>query len=343
MEAAYGYNVPNLLIDHAMRNPHITAGFWRGVNTNQNAVYMESFMDELADAAGQDPLAFRMKLLKPKWAAVLKAAADKAGYGKPLPAGHFHGLAQVMGYGSYVAGVAEVSVSADGALKIHKITAATNCGHVVNPAQIERQVAGSFAYGLSAALYGEITVKDGAVEQTNFDSYNIMRIDEMPKVETVLVPTARLLGRRRRAHHRRGRARGAERHRPGDRQARAQPAADASRAEEGVMRHRLLLPVLASALSAGRPGPGGRRGPARRQFVHGLPRGQADSPIRSSRASPAARPPTSSSSCASIAAAPGRPPSWAASPRASTISRSTPSRPGSPRSRSRPWRHGAPS
>ncbi|MGQ0582978.1 MAG: molybdopterin cofactor-binding domain-containing protein [Reyranella sp.] len=194
VEAAYGYNVPNLLIDHAMRNPHITAGFWRGVNTNQNAVYMESFMDELADAAGQDALAFRMKLLKPKWAAVLKAAADKAGYGKPLPAGHFHGLAQVMGYGSYVAGVAEVSVNPDGQLKIHKITAATNCGHVVNPAQIDRQVAGSFAYGLSAALYGEITVKDGAVEQTNFDSYNMMRIDEMPHVETVLVPTGDFWG-----------------------------------------------------------------------------------------------------------------------------------------------------
>jgi isoquinoline 1-oxidoreductase beta subunit len=189
VEATYGYNVPNLLIDHAMRNPHITAGFWRGVNTNQNAVYMECFMDELAEAAGQDPLEFRMKLLKPKWAAVLKAAADKAGYGKKLPDGHFHGIAQIMGYGSYVAGVAEVSVSPDGVLKIHKITAATNPGHVVNPAQIERQVAGSFAYGLSAALYGEITVKNGAVEQTNFDSYNVMRMDEMPEVETVLVPT----------------------------------------------------------------------------------------------------------------------------------------------------------
>ena len=188
-EAAYGYNVPNLLIDHAMRNPHITPGFWRGVNVNQNAVYMECFMDELAEAAGQDPLAFRMKLLKPKWAAVLKAAADKAGYGKPLPEGHFHGISQVMGYGSYVAGVAEVSVSPEGHLKIHKITAATNPGHVVNPAQIERQVAGSFVYGLSAVLYGEITVKDGAVEQTNFDSHNVMRIDEMPRVETVLVPT----------------------------------------------------------------------------------------------------------------------------------------------------------
>ena len=189
VEAAYGYDIPNLMIDHAMRNPHIPAGFWRGVNVNQNAVYMECFMDELAAAAGQDPLAFRLKILKPKWAAVLKAAADKAGYGKPLPAGHFHGIAQVMGYGSYVAGIAEVSVSPEGMLKIHKITAATNCGHVVNPAQIERQVAGSFAYGLSAALYGEITVKDGAVEQTNLDSYNIMRLEEMPKVETVLVPT----------------------------------------------------------------------------------------------------------------------------------------------------------
>ena len=188
-EATYGYTVPNLLIDHAMRNPHIPAGFWRGVNVNQNAVYTECFMDELAEAAGQDPLAFRLKMLKPKWAAVLKAATDRAGYGKPLPEGHFHGISQVMGYGSYVAGVAEVSVGADGTLKIHKITAATNPGHVVNPAQIERQVAGSFVYGLSAALYGQITVKDGAVEQTNFDSYNVMRIDEMPEVETVLVPT----------------------------------------------------------------------------------------------------------------------------------------------------------
>ena len=120
--------MPNLLIDHAMRNPHLTPGFWRGVNTNQNAVYMECFMDELAEAAGQDPLAFRLKMLKPKYAAVLKAAGDKAGYGKQLPDGHFHGIAQIMGYGSYVAGVAEVSVSPDGVLKIHKITAATDPG-----------------------------------------------------------------------------------------------------------------------------------------------------------------------------------------------------------------------
>ena len=346
MEAAYGYNVPNLLIDHAMRNPHITAGFWRGVNTNQNAVYMESFMDELADAAGQDPLAFRMKLLKPKWAAVLKAAADKAGYGKPLPAGHFHGLAQVMGYGSYVAGVAEVSVSADGGLKIHKITAATNCGHVVNPAQIDRQVAGSFVYGLSAALYGEITVKDGAVEQTNFDSYNVMRMDEMPKVETVLVPTHDFWGGVGEPTIAVAAPAVLNAHRPRDRQARAQPAADASRAEERLHEASSAAPGAGQRIVAGQllgrgAGPGGglqaRPAPARARAAT-RPSGF---PIRSSRASPGARPPTSSSSCASIAAAPGRPPSWAASPRASTISRSTPSRPGSPRSRSRSWRHGA--
>jgi len=194
VEAAYGYTVPNLLVDHAMRNPHLTPGFWRGVNTNQNAVYMECFMDELAEAAGQDPLAFRLKMLKPKYAAVLKATAEKAGYGKPLPAGHFHGLAQIMGYGSYVAGVAEVSVSPDGVMKIHKITAGTDPGYVVNPAQVDRQVAGSFVYGLSAALYGEITVKDGAVEQTNFDSYNVMRMDEMPRVEAVHVPSGGFWG-----------------------------------------------------------------------------------------------------------------------------------------------------
>jgi len=185
-EGTYSYNVPNLLIDHAMRNPHLTAGFWRGVNLNQNTVYMESFMDELAEAAGKDPLEFRTKLMKPKNAAILKAACDKAGYGQKLPDGHFHGIAQVMGFGSYVAGVAEVSVNGDGVLRIHKITAGTDPGYAVNPWLIERQVAGSFVYGLSAALYGEITVKNGVVEQTNFDSYNVMRMDEMPEVDAVI-------------------------------------------------------------------------------------------------------------------------------------------------------------
>ena len=192
-EGEFGYNIPNVLFDHAMRNPHIRPGFWRGVNTKQNAIYTECFIDELAHAAGQDPLEFRRKMLKPKHLAVLNAAAERAGYGK-APAGTYHGLAQFMGYGSYVAACAEVSVSADGRLKIQRIVAATNPGHAVNPAQIERQVAGSFVYGLSAALYGECTVNGGAIEQTNFDSYNVMRIDEMPKVEVVIVPTGDFWG-----------------------------------------------------------------------------------------------------------------------------------------------------
>jgi isoquinoline 1-oxidoreductase beta subunit len=192
-ESAFGYDIPNLLIDHAMRNPPITAGFWRGVNTNHNAIYVECFIDELAHAAGQDPLEFRRKLLKPAHFAVLKAAADKAGYGK-APDGHFHGLSQIMGFGSYVAACAEVSVSPDGRLKVHRICAATNPGHAVNPAQIERQIAGSFVYGLSAMMYGECTVNGGAIEQTNFDTYNVMRIDEMPKVEAVIMPSGDFWG-----------------------------------------------------------------------------------------------------------------------------------------------------
>ncbi|MFC5508246.1 MULTISPECIES: xanthine dehydrogenase family protein molybdopterin-binding subunit [Hyphomicrobiales] len=195
-EASIGYTIPNLLIDHAMRNPHVPPGFWRGVNLNQNAIYLESFIDELAHAAGKDPLEFRRGLMKnhPKHLAVLNAAAEKAGWGKPLPAGVFRGICQTMGFGAYVAAVAEVSVSDDGKLKIHRIVAATDPGHVVNPAQVERQIEGSFVYGLSAALYGEITIKDGRVEQENFDTYEVMRLEAMPAVETVLVPSGGFWG-----------------------------------------------------------------------------------------------------------------------------------------------------
>ncbi|MFN3673600.1 MAG: molybdopterin cofactor-binding domain-containing protein [Bosea sp. (in: a-proteobacteria)] len=195
-EASIGYSVPNLLIDHAMRNPHVPPGFWRGVNLNQNAIYLECFMDELAHAAGKDPLEFRRGLMKnhPKHLAVLNAAAEKAEWGKPLPAGVHRGICQTMGFGSYVAAVAEVSVSPEGKLKIHRIVAATDCGHAVNPAQIERQVEGSFVYGLSAALHGECTVKDGRIVETNFDTYNVLRMDEMPPVETVIVASGGFWG-----------------------------------------------------------------------------------------------------------------------------------------------------
>jgi isoquinoline 1-oxidoreductase beta subunit len=195
-EGAIGYDIPNVLIDHAMRNPHLTPGFWRGVNNNQNSIYLECFLDEVAHAAGQDPLAFRRKMMAkhPRHLAVLNAAAEKAEYGKPLPKGVFRGIAQQMGYGSYVAAVAEVSVSSDGLLTIHRIVGATDPGHVVNPASVERQISGSFVYGLSAILYGGCTVKDGRVEQTNFDSYNSMRMAAMPKVESVLVPSGGFWG-----------------------------------------------------------------------------------------------------------------------------------------------------
>jgi isoquinoline 1-oxidoreductase beta subunit len=187
-EAAIGYSVPNLLVDHSMRNPHVPPGFWRGVNINQNAIYLECFMDELAHAAGQDPLEFRRKLMgnHPKHLGVLNAVAERIGWGKPAPQGVHRGIAQHMGYGSYVAGAAEISMDGN-KLKIHRIVAATDPGYAVNPAQIERQVAGSFVYGLSAALYGECTVKDGHIEQTNFDTYNSMRIAEMPKVEAIVM------------------------------------------------------------------------------------------------------------------------------------------------------------
>jgi isoquinoline 1-oxidoreductase beta subunit len=195
-EASIGYSFPNLLIDHAMRNPHVPPGFWRGVNLNQNTIYLESFIDEIAFATKQDPLALRRKLMAnhPKHLAVLNAAAERAGWGKPLPAGRFLGLAQCMGFGSYVAGCAEVSVNAEGKLTVHRIVAATDSGHAVNPQQIEAQVEGSFVYGLSAALYGECTVKDGRMEQENFNTYQVLKMDEMPKVETIIMPSGGFWG-----------------------------------------------------------------------------------------------------------------------------------------------------
>ena len=199
-DATIGYTVPNLLIDHAMRNPHVPPGFWRGVNLNQNVLYVECFIDEIAQATGKDPLVLRRELMKahPKHLAVLEAVAQRVGWGRPARdvGGQkvFRGLAQCHGFGSYVAAVAEVSVSADGTLKMHRIVAATDCGHAVNPQQIEAQVEGSFVYGLSALLYGECTVKDGRIAQTNFDTYPVMRIHEMPKVETIVMPSGGFWG-----------------------------------------------------------------------------------------------------------------------------------------------------
>ena len=195
-ESAIGYTFPNLLIDHAMRNTHVPPHFWRGVMHNQNAIYLECFLDEVAHATSQDPLALRRKMMgnHPKHLAVLNAVAERIGWGSAPPARRFRGIAQQMGFGSYVAAAAEVSVSDGGVLKIHRIVAATDSGVAVNPQQIQMQVEGSFVYGLSALLYGACTVKDGAIEQTNFDTYNVLRMDEMPQVETIVMPSGGFWG-----------------------------------------------------------------------------------------------------------------------------------------------------
>jgi isoquinoline 1-oxidoreductase subunit beta len=195
-ETAIGYSVPNLLIEHSMRNPHVPPGFWRGVNVNHNAIYLECFMDELAHSIGQDPLEFRRKLMTkhPKHLAVLNAVAEKIGWGKPAPQGVYRGLSQYMGFGSYVAGAAEISVTDGNKIKVHRIVGATDPGYAVNPAQIDRQVAGSFVYGLSGLFYGGCTVKDGRIEQANFDTYDSMRIAAMPKVESIIMPSGGFWG-----------------------------------------------------------------------------------------------------------------------------------------------------
>jgi isoquinoline 1-oxidoreductase beta subunit len=197
-EGHFGYTVPNLLVDHAMRNPPVPPGFWRGVNLNHNAIYVESFIDEIAFATKQDPLALRLMATHPKPLAVLNAVAERAGWDKVAPKVNglsvHRGLAQIMGFGSYVAACAEVSVSDDGELKIHRIVAATDPGHAVNPQQIEAQVEGSFAYGLSAALFGECTVKGGRMEQENFHTYPVVRMEHMPAVETLTLPSGGFWG-----------------------------------------------------------------------------------------------------------------------------------------------------
>ncbi len=195
-EFAFQYSIPNLLIDHAMRNTHVPPGFWRGVNINQNCIYVECFMDELAQAAGQDALAFRQKLMSkhPKALAVLNAVAEKIGWGKPAPEGVHRGLAHFHAFNSYVAAAAEISVKGGNEIKVHRLIGATDCGHAVNPAQIDRQVSGSFVYGLSGVFMQECTVRDGRIVQENFDTYDSMRIAQMPKVESIIMPSGGFWG-----------------------------------------------------------------------------------------------------------------------------------------------------
>ena len=195
-EAQMGYSIPNVYIDHAMRNTHLPVGSWRGVHTTQNGVYLECFIDELAQAARRDPFDFRTRLMKghPLHLAVLTAAATRAGWGVPPPEGLHRGLAQMMAVGSYAAAVAEVSVSAEGTVRVVRIVVALDCGVVVNPQLVEGQVQGAAMMAVSATLGEEITIKAGRVVEQDFDSYPVLRLDQAPVVETVLVPSGDFWG-----------------------------------------------------------------------------------------------------------------------------------------------------
>jgi len=193
------YDVPHYRADFVERNTAVPVGFWRGVSHTHNCFFKECFVDEMAHAAACDPLAFRLRLIgrhpqAEKFRAVLEAAARQAGWGEPTAAGRFHGIALDTIDGTFIAGVAEISIGADGALVVHRFVCALDPGHVVNPMTVERQVAGGVAFGLAATLYGEIDIRDGRVVQGNFDDYRMPRMAQMPKVETVLVPSGDFWG-----------------------------------------------------------------------------------------------------------------------------------------------------
>jgi len=189
------YDLPNYLVDVAMRATSVPLGAWRGINYTQNAFYRECFIDELAHAAGIDPYLYRRRLARnsPKNLAVLDAAAHRAGWDSPLPPGVFRGIALNAACDSFCAQVAEVSVT-DGRVRVHRVVSAIDCGHVVNPRSVEMQMQGGIVYALTAALYGEITIKDGAAEQSNFHDYEMVRLAEAPEVVSVIVPSGDFWG-----------------------------------------------------------------------------------------------------------------------------------------------------
>ncbi len=190
------HSIPNVRVEYAQRDPHVPVGFWRTVGHSQNPYVRECFLDELAHAASKDPYEYRRALLgsAPRDLAILDAVAKAAGWGRQLPAGVHRGIAETEGYGSYTASVVEASVSAQGALTIHRIVVGLDCGYVVNPDNVVAQVQGSVVFGLTAALWGDITIKDGRVEQSNFHDYRMLKAAEMPKVEVVLAPTGGFWG-----------------------------------------------------------------------------------------------------------------------------------------------------
>ena len=183
------YAIPNILVDLHSPKIGVPVQWWRSVGHSHTAFVVETFIDELAHAAGKDPYEFRVALLKkhPRNVGVLKLAAEKAGWGKPLPAGHAGGIAVHESFGSFISQVAEVSVKPDGKVTVHKVVCTIDCGKIVNPDTIKAQMEGGIVFGLSAALHDEITFKNGHVEQSNFNDYPMLRMDEMPVVEVYIV------------------------------------------------------------------------------------------------------------------------------------------------------------
>ncbi len=186
--AVAGYEIPNTSHELVIHDSGLRVGYWRGVSHNMNAFANESFMDEMAKAAGKDPYAFRMAQLKnkPRYANVLKLAAEKAGWGKPLAAGRARGIALMEGYDTYMAQVAEISMK-DGEVVVHKVTVAADVGRMVNPDTVEAQIQSSVVFGLSAGLMQEITMKNGVVQERNYNDYPVLRMNEAPAIDIVLV------------------------------------------------------------------------------------------------------------------------------------------------------------
>jgi isoquinoline 1-oxidoreductase beta subunit len=186
--ATTAYKIPNLRVGCMLKNTHVPVMFWRSVGSSQNAFFMEGYIDELAHAAGQDAYKFRRALLehRPDFLRVLDKIAEKSDWGKPLPAGRGRGIAIFECYDTIIGQVAEVTVSKKGEVRVDRVVAGVDCGHVVNPGIVEAQIQSGVIYGLSAALYGEITIKDGRVEQSNFDSYQVVTLADTPKIEVYL-------------------------------------------------------------------------------------------------------------------------------------------------------------
>ena len=184
------YTVPNFSVDYRNVDPGIPVSYWRSVGYSQNCFFAESFLDEMAHAGGKDPVAVRRRFLSknPRLLGALELAAGKAGWGKPLPAGHGRGVSVVNNIGSHTVQIAEVSVE-KGKVKVHRVVCAVDCGAVVNPAGVAQQIASGIAFGLSAALKGGVTIRNGRVEQGNFHQYDVVRMDEMPPVEVHSVPS----------------------------------------------------------------------------------------------------------------------------------------------------------